>query len=247
MTSIKKRDNMLAVVGPSNTPGPLITGTGFTSLYMPSARGFSPTTVGEAGRSRQQIFAVGYKERVQIDILGGGIWKWRRLVFTFKGSALWNQQPTWTNPFHNQGPVEPQATRMSRYIAQPATDQLAYIRSVLWDGTEGVDWSTEFTAKVDTSQITPMYDKVTTFNPRNESGFSRTFNLWHPIRRNIVYGDDESGGSDVTYGGSYVSVEGKPGVGDVYVYDIAYLAVPAAGGNASMNFNPEGTFYWHER
>jgi len=36
-------------------------------------------------------------------------------------------------------------------------------------------------------------------------------------------------------------------MGDLYVYDIVYLAVPASSGNASMLWSPEGTYYWHER
>lgn len=225
--------------------GPITTGTGFTSLYMPSARVLAPTTQGESTRARQQIYAVGYKERCQVDILGGGVWKWRRLVFTMKGDWLFSGDVTWTEPFYDKS-ADPAGCDMTRTIAQPTTDQQTRIRALIWDGDEGQDWSSEFTAKVDTSRITPMYDRTITFNPRNESGFSRTFRLWHPIRRNIVYDDDENHGVSADPG-SYFSVDGKPGIGDVYVYDICYLAVPASGGNAAMTFNPEGTFYWHER
>jgi len=36
-------------------------------------------------------------------------------------------------------------------------------------------------------------------------------------------------------------------MGDLYVYDIVYNVVPAAAGNQQLTFNPEGTYYWHER
>lgn len=227
--------------------GLITTGTGFTSLFMPTARKLGHDAAGESTRERQSTFSVGYKERVQVDILGGGVWKWRRLVFTFKGSRLYDggEDVTWNEPWYNKA-VDPEGADMVRLIGQPTTDQAATIRNVIWDGTEGIDWSSEFTAKPDTSRITPMYDRIFTFNPRNESGFSRTFRLWHPTRKNIVYDDEEEGGAPAAVG-SYVSVEGKPGMGDLYVYDIVYLAVPALAGNAAMTWSPEGTYYWHER
>nr|QXN75530.1 MAG: capsid protein [Genomoviridae sp.] len=248
IASIKKRDNMMPFV---RTPdggfvqGPITTTTGFTSLFMPSARDLAKTAAGESTRERQHTFSVGYKERLQVDILGGGVWKWRRVVFTYKGPSLYNADPTWTVPWHDKA-TDPEGTDMVRLIGQPPSDQAIHIRSVLWDGTEGLDWQSEFTAKVDTSRVTPMYDRIVTFNPRNESGFSRTFRLWHPTRKNLVYGDEEQGGTPHDPGW-YTSVNGKPGMGDLYVYDIVYKAVPAVAGNGEMIFSPEGTYYWHER
>lgn len=93
VAAIKKHDNMLAnVQSPEGgvTPGPIITGTGFASLFMPSARKLGHDAAGESTRERQVTFSVGYKERVEVNILGGGVWKWRRLVFTFKGSQLYD-------------------------------------------------------------------------------------------------------------------------------------------------------------
>lgn len=226
--------------------GALVTGTGFASLFCPSARASVERNVGEAGRSRQLTFSVGYKERVQIHIVGGGVWKWRRLVFTLKGSALYEDPNTeWNLPWYDKS-VDTADCDMVRLINQPTPDQAAAIRAKIWDGTEGVDWASEFTAKVDTSRITPLYDRVKTFNPGNESGMSRTFRLWHPTRKNLMYDEDEGVGPG-SFGGAYASVDGKPGMGDLYVYDIMFLAVPAAAGNASCTFDPEGTYYWHER
>lgn len=245
VSAIKKHDNMLANVRSTDatiTQGPITVGTGFASLFMPTARKLGHNTAGESARQRQTTFSVGYKERIQVDILGGGVWKWRRLVFTYKGSRLYDGVDP---PWHNKA-IEPQSSDMVRLIGQPTTDQSQTIRQIVWDGTEGIDWSSEFTAKPDTSRITPLYDRIFTFNPRNESGYSRTFSLWHPTRKNIVYDEDEEGGA-AGAPGSFVSVEGKPGMGDLYVYDIAYLAIPAMAGNGSMQWSPEGTYYWHER
>lgn len=230
--------------GGTPTPGPIQTGTGFASLFMPSARKLGYDSAGESNRERQVTFSVGYREVVEVNVLGGGVWKWRRVVFTFKGRQLYDDT-LWTDPYYDKTP-DIKGCDMVRVIGQPTTDQHQEIRRILWDGTEGVDWSSEFTAKVDTSRVTPLYDRTFTFNPRNESGYSRTFKFWHRTGRNIVYDEDESG-AHPDNGGSYVSVKGKPGIGDVYIYDVAYLAVPAASGTATMQWRPEGTYYWHER
>lgn len=248
ITSIKKHDNMLPAIRTAEggyLQNPLTTTTGFTSLYMPTARELGHTSEGESTRQRQTTFSVGYKERVQIDVQGGGVWKWRRVIFTYKGSSLYDGDPTWSQPFWDKS-TDPDGVDMVRLIAQPTLDQHARWRNIIWDGEEGVDWNSEFTAKVDTSRITPRYDRTITLNPGNESGLSRTFRLWHPTRKNIVYDDDEAGGAP-NAGGSYTSVTGKPGMGDLYVYDIVYNAVAAAAGNQALVFNPEGTYYWHER
>nr|QJB18683.1 MAG: capsid protein [Genomoviridae sp.]QXN75676.1 MAG: capsid protein [Genomoviridae sp.] len=248
VAAIKKHDNMLPFVRSPDgdlSIGPIQVGTGFTSLFMPSARKLGHDAAGESTRERQLTYSVGYKERVEVNILGGGVWKWRRLVFTYKGDALYGGDPTWNQPFHNKA-TDPEGCDMVRLIAQPTTDQRQEIRRIIWDGTEGLDWSSEFTAKPDTSRITPLYDRIFTFNPRNESGYSRSFRFWHRTGKNLIYDEDEQGGAPHAPG-SFVSVAGKPGMGDLYVYDIVYLAVPAAGGNASMQWTPEGTYYWHER
>jgi len=70
--------------------------------------------------------------------------------------------------------------------------------------------------------------------------------MWHPTRKNIVYNEDEEGGAPDAFG-SYTSVIGRPGMGDLYVYDIVYNVIPSASGTTTLNFTPEGTYYWHER
>lgn len=250
IATIKKHDNMLPNVltaDGSRSSGPITTREGFASIFMPTARKLGHDAAGESTRERQVTFSVGYKERIQVDILAGGVWKWRRLVFTFKGPRLYESggDTKWNLPWFNKA-VNFEGCDMVRLIAQPTEDQHQAIRQIVWDGTEGLDWSSEFTAKPDTSRITPLYDRIFTFNPRNETGFSRTFRFWHPTRKNLVYDDDEEGGAP-NAPGSYVSVDGKPGMGDLYVYDIVYLAVPDLNGAAAMTWSPEGTYYWHER
>lgn len=249
IAAIKKHDNMMPVTRNADgtiVNGPISTQSGFSSLYMPSARKLAPTAAGESTRARQQTFSVGYKERVQIDCYGGGVWKWRRVVFSLKGTALFEDpNEEWNDPYLDRS-TDPEGCDMVRLINQPTANQSSLIRSFLWDGTENVDWTSEFTAKVDTSRVTPHYDRTYTFNPRNESGFSRTFRMWHPTRKNLIYSEDEEGGLPNGQGW-YLSTPGRPGMGDLYVYDIMYLVVQSAAGGATAAFQPEGTYYWHER
>ena len=236
------------------TLGPITVGTGFASLYMPSARPLGPANdLGESTRQRRDTFSVGYKERVQVDIHGGGVWKWRRVVFTLKGDSLYDKGEfigDWTQPFHSKAIKQedsPLGVDMVRLIAQPTSEQANAIRDLIWDGHEGVDWSSEFTAKVSTTRVKVLSDKTFSFNPGNESGMSKTYRFWYPTRKNLIYADDEYGGL-VFDRGAAVSVDSRLGMGDLYVYDVAYAVVPSSGEpTASMTWTPEGTYYWHER
>ena len=140
------------------TLGPITVGTGFASLYMPSARPLGPANdLGESTRQRRDTFSVGYKG--QVDIHGGGVWKWRRVVFTLKGDSLYDKGEfigDWTQPFHSKAIKQedsPLGVDMVRLIAQPTSEQANAIRDLIWDGHEGVDWSSEFTAKVSTTRV----------------------------------------------------------------------------------------------
>lgn len=226
ITSIKKHDNMLTSYRPIGQAVPtratgLTTGTGFASLFMPSARALSQVDSGESHRQRQTIYARGYKENVAINISGGGGWKWRRIVFTLKSNILYNQTGD-SVPYYDEGTSS--AGSMERVINLVGGTQFARLREILFDGTEGVDWQDSYIAKVDTSRVTLISDKTTLFNPGNESGQARNFKFWYPLNKNLMYEDDESGSSVAT---SYTSVESKIGMGDLYVFDLCNLQYPS--------------------
>ena len=109
------------------------------------------------------------------------------MVFTFKGDWLYGGDVTWTEPYYDKS-TDPASTDMARLIAQPTPISTNCIKTILWDGGEGVDWSSEFTAKVDTSRITPLYDRTVTFNPRNESGYSDFQNVAPDSEEHHVFG-----------------------------------------------------------
>lgn len=232
------------VIGSSGiTPGSITIGTGLASLYMPTARPVSNYDSGESQRERQMTYARGYKERATITVQGGGSWRWRRIVFSMKGPLLFNQ-PGDRAPFYNSATSPTVASNMTRAITTMAESQYVRVRSLLFDGQEGIDWTSQFTAKVDTTNVTLHSDKIINLSPGNESGMVRTYNMWTPLNKNLMYLDDEAGDSKDS---SYISVQSKIGMGDLYVYDLFALGTVAATGTASLTFSPEGTYYWHER
>lgn len=190
---------MPAVINPGEaapTLGPITTSTGFTSLYIPTARTLAPANdMGESMRQRQTTYSVGYKRAGP----GRYHWWWCVEVETCRlrlqgGESLWTGQNPgeWTEPFYSKSvkpdPDDPLplAPDMVRLIGQPSSAQASKIRDLLWDGQQGVDWASEYTAKVDTTRVRLLSDKTYVFNPGNESGMSRTLRLWYPIGHNIV-------------------------------------------------------------
>lgn len=246
-SSIKKHDNMISVVldqGGNPVVGPLTVGTGFASLYCPSARPVSllgnPTTptVGESNRERQSTYSRGYKERVTVATQTGASWAWRRIVFTFKGNDFYSttgSQRPWQD-LSNLG--------MARFVMSLSGTQYISVRDLLFDGQEGIDWLSQLTAKVDTTRVKLLSDTTIRINPGNEDGHYKTYRFWTPTNKTLMYDDDEGGPLGEN---TYQSTGGRIGMGDLYVYDYVSLVVPSATGTPSLSFSPEGTYYWHER
>lgn len=223
--------------------GPIQVGTGFNSLFIPSARNYL-TTPTQYGRNATSCFLRGYKERVNIVLGAGGVWTWRRIVFAAKGPFL---REFWTD--NGQVPqydsLSPQAGEIPARVIGPVDNPIIDgLRGYIYEGTQGSDWYDTMTAKPDRQRITLLSDKVYSFNPGNESGRVKNFNFWYGINKNIMYDDDEQDDavSSVPY-----SSPAKPGIGDIYIFDQVRLEAPAATGTASFKFSPEGTIYWHER
>ena len=73
------------------------------------------------------------------------------------------------------------------------------------------------TVPVDRTRFKVISDTVITIRSGNDSGVFRTRNKWYPVNKNLNYGDEEIGNQMFS---SYKSTTGKPGIGDIYVYDI---------------------------
>jgi len=251
VTSRKKVDNMMPVVvdeasevtvGPFSSPSPLL------CLFVPNARDTRTPITNPAVRNSSDIFAVGYKEKVRIDVLGGGTFMWRRIVFMLKGDDLRRAMDS-SDAGNIPNQLFDQTTEGGcRRVIGPllgVTNAQTELQHYVFRGQEDVDWADQFTAPIDTRRVTVKYDKMRVIRPGNDTGASRLYRFWHPIRRTISYEDDLE--SDVV-GDRPFSTAGLRGVGDMYVMDImAITNLTPDAPETSYRFSPEGSFYWHER
>lgn len=251
ITSRKKVDNMLPVVvaedstesvGPYSSVSPLL------CVFIPNARTTRTPVTNPAVRNASDIFAVGYKEKVQIDVKGGGTFMWRRIVFMLKGDDLRrfmdsSDAGNIPNQLYNQT-TEGGCRRVIGPL-NGVTNAQTELQKYVFRGQEDVDWSNQFTAPLDTRRITVRSDKVRAIRPGNDTGASRHYRFWYPIRRTISYEDDME--SDLV-GDRPFSTAGLRGIGDMYVMDI--MGITNLVNDAPVteySFKPEGSFYWHER
>lgn len=234
----------------TGTAGPILitpeeVGGGFNSLFIPSARRLF-TDPSSYGRNANTIFVRGYKDRVNVTVSGGATWTWRRTVFTLKGSILRDFFTDNSQGEQYDGLGDGAGNAPARTIG-PMDDNIAtLIRSVIYRGTQEVDWYDPYTAAIDNTRVTLLSDKTMTINPGNESGRTRTYRFWQPINKNLTYSSYETDQTDVS---SPYSVDSKLGCGDIYVFDQVRRETPSSSTNipTQLRFSPEGTFYWHER
>lgn len=204
------------------------------SIWCASARQMSVDNGGESLRERQLTYSRGLKEKIIINISLTSFWKWRRIVFTKKGAIL----PALANPPFNQDPVQGMR-RVINYL--PGSNQVN-VSALIFDGQEGVDWNDIFTAKVDTKRVGLKYDRTINLNSPGGVGMTRTFNMWHPTNKNLLYNDDENG---ILTQNSVFSTDGPAGMGDLFVVDI--IQRYSGTNSGELQFIPEATYYWHEK
>lgn len=251
VTSRKKVDSMLPIVvaeDNTTTVGAFTSISPLLSLFIPNARDTRSSITNPAVRNSSDIFAVGYKEKVHLTVNGGGTFMWRRIVFYLKGDDLRRAMDSSDagnipNQLFDQT-IEGGCRRVIGPLAG-VTNARQELTSYVFRGQEGFDWSDQFTAPLDTRRITVKSDRTRVIRPGNDTGASRLFNLWYPIRRTISYQDDLE--SDVV-GDRPFSTPGLRGLGDVYVMDIMAIVTDQSDAPfTSYTFSPEGSFYWHER
>lgn len=238
---------MLAVTTNSDneeSKGPLVTKEAVVMCFMPTARVTSTDLSNPAVRNLQNTYGVGYKETVTIDSVGGAVWRWRRIVFNLKGASLRDaidppgDTGTAGYKFYSQLP-EGGCNRLLRpmTLAQQST-----LFGFMFRGTQDVDWSGLFLAKVDTTRISVMRDVQRYVRPYTTIGTSRTTRHWHKIGHSIIYDDDKESNK---VGDSPYSSGSRFGWGDMYVVDIIAPAITSP--DISLRFDVEGTYYFHER
>jgi len=264
ISSEKKRDNMLsyAAVGIGTTAGPLTmqggsassTFGGFLCAWIATARdgtnstGTSAAPIDKATRTSNTCYMRGLREQIRIATSSSLPWEWRRICFTFKGAALVIRNgttaavPLWLETSNGYVRLTTCLTAGSS-----TSDQIAIATQFvdhIFEGTYGADYSDILTAKVDTTRITPKYDKTISIRSGNDSGVQFSTKRWHGMNHNLVYEDREQGG--IENDTNVLSTNGKPGMGDYYVVDF-FKYHPSATSADNLSFAPQATLYWHER
>ena len=213
-------------------------------LYIPTATslitdGLPNWKSNDSRRTATTCYWVGVKERLQLVAQTGHPWRLRRICFTLKGFEL--LQSTTGDAFWNNRVFIANQDGNFR-VMTPLSPGVGALNNILFEGTPGLDWQQEFLAKVDTTRVKVMFDRTRIFNSGNNGPHVHNVSFWHKMRKNLVYDDEEDGGTMRT---SSLSTRGNPGMGDYYIYDIW----ECIGGNseslAAVSCNSVN--YWHEK
>lgn len=261
LTSRKKRDTMLPVARGGSSGTPVVGGINLTPnppnltrnnimLWCPTARDLT-TGIGqpkvsiadEATRTSSTCYMRGLKEVIEIQTNSGTAWQWRRICFTMKDPAQIGNSVDYGPYFENSNGFARYLYNVSSGTSVDA-NVLGLIQNVVFKGEVNSDWTDRMTAPLDTRRISVKSDTTTIIQSGNSSGVLRRYNRWYPMNKNLVYDDDERGGS-TTYGNVF-STSSKAGMGDYYILDII-IAGQGAADSDRMLFNPSATLYWHEK
>lgn len=261
-TSRKKRNNMLLYTNTSDTgagvtpaKAPLIVSGNrpYFGVWCASAQNLSGggglnTIVQEAARTSTTCYMRGLSEKLRIQTSTSLPWFHRRICFTTNDRSFVEFILSNGNQYNNYIDVTNEGMQREMSNLNLETDPTlittaAFYRSQVFKGSEGVDWNDQITAATDNRRVSIKFDKTWTITSGNERGTVRSRKLWHPMNKNLVYDDDETGEAEST---RYYSVESKQGMGNYMVLDII---TPGAGATASDLFRvtAESTLYWHEK
>ena len=157
---------------------------------------------------------------------------WRRVVF-------WTHQR-----FEQFRTIEGLGgTRFRLGVTYGVSDLSAFdIQELMFKGSAGVDWDTTrpIDARLDTQRIRVVSDRKVNFNPNSEQGRYSLFKRWHPIRRKIIY-DQQENGDDMTP--NYWSTVSPTSSGNLYIVDF-FGFPPGLGQGAAARLSIQSTVYW---
>lgn len=209
-----------------------------------NASGSTGTRFTQATRTSSAPFMVGLSEKIEIQCNTGMPWQWRRICFTMKGPPIVPNSSTSGAYFNNALETSYGYTRVMNQIpGNPGSNPMYALMVVVFKGQVNSDWNDPMTASTDNSRVSIKYDKTTTLASGNEDGFIRSYRRWHPMKRTLVYDDDEAGGGESASGFSTI---GRAGMGDYYVLDM-FRARQGSATTDQLTVRPEATLYWHEK
>lgn len=210
-----------------------------------------PNTVSQEGaRTSTNCYMVGLSEHIRIETSTGNPWFHRRVCFTSKNPVFYTRNPSDSYGIERDniasGVLET-SRGAQRLAANMTVDTLnqTYLsqKGVLFKGSEGVDWDDVILAPVDTTRVDLKYDKTRVYSSGNASGILREIKLFHPMKKSLIYDDDQVG---VTEDTNDYSVLDKRGMGNYHVLDIFSQGTSGAATDR-LSFRCNSTMYWHER
>ncbi|QCX35070.1 capsid protein [Blackfly genomovirus 7] len=263
--SSKKRDTMLSaaavgvnpspqntkVVGQKLTINPIPTNTSagvHMSVFMPSYRGLVPNNYSFlAARDRHTDVGKGISETYQLNPSDASMWQWRRVVVHYKGD--FNNTPP--SVFQNIGAQNAAGGATYRFFTDMTGDTTGgftafydSVNDVLFRGILTTDWLNPLLAKIDTARVTVLSDVSRSLSSQNDSPRPRFIKTYVPVNRTLQY-DDEENGTSVTP--SFVAVENKIGIGNIYVFDFFGCSAPISTVSSQLSVTSQMTYYWHEK
>jgi len=191
----------------------------------------------DSSRTSTTCYIKGLRERIDIAANSARPWLWRRIVFTMKGTNNTFITESGANFFVLT------SNGYARLVNDMTNTQRLQAQAIVFDGTRGADWNDIYNAKTDGTLITVKSDTTMIIKPKTTAGDILNKSFYYPFEKNLVYGDDEFGGA---IGQTAWSTQGKPGMGDVLVYDMITAGTGSTSSD-SLSLNFSATLYWHEK
>nr|QTE03616.1 MAG: capsid protein [Gemycircularvirus] len=260
----KKRDIMVssAVTGTNPVPGgaaslnPIRINGATTNpsasgvhmmMFLPTYRYLQPNNAAYiAFRTSSRPYLKGIAETYSFLPNDGSVWYHRRIVVASKfvfTSDIGASQST-------SAQAGPGANSFRRFT--DLTGQTTGVYQTTWDlvqdqlfqGVKQTDWNDQMTAKVDNTRFTVLQDKRYALTSGNAAPRPYFRKHYVKIEKTIVYDDEENGTS---ISPSPYSVDSKPGIGNVYVFDLFEAPVPIDTVTSTLSISSTQTLYWHEK
>lgn len=223
-----------------------------TAMDLASFQGGPNQYVDVSQRTSTTCFMRGLAENVRIETNTGTPWFHRRICLTSRDRdfTLLNSGDTpGTERINYAGGAVKSNNGFQRLAANIQLEGTSFAATLtqwtnlLFKGEQGKDWDELITAPLDTTRVSVKYDKTWVYKSGNERGILKETKLWHPMNKNLVYADDETGATMFT---TTSSVTDNRGMGDYHIFDL--FGQGSSGSNADLlKIRFTSSMYWHEK
>lgn len=221
-------------------------------IFCASARGSQWTEAeSEYARKKTEVYAKGYLDKVTIETVDGGNWRWRRIAFQcYSDDMIASVLPNTMAQYDSQHGY----VRTVRPITTTGDSGLGATLRQLFQGTLGTDYYDLFVAVCDRNRNRILMDRTLPIQSPNGNGVFRNYRDYIGVNKKIRYNEKEIGyekdpESDVIaqmQNYTWFATPTRYSGGDVYVVDL-FSCADGGNVNSQLNFLSHGTYYWHEK